>query len=123
MSSDSSLSSEDDNITSLSPTKSKNEKDKKKKKKKREKAKWSAGEDADLVIVLREQQKLRNQANSGWKPIVWTAVVAVLEKNHKDVKPKTTKQVLTHFGNVHQNALYSLHITDIILCSLKVTML
>ncbi|KIJ48743.1 hypothetical protein M422DRAFT_247606 [Sphaerobolus stellatus SS14] len=79
---------------------SKNEKDKKKKKKKREKAKWSAEEDADLVAVLREQQRLGNQADSGWKPIVWTVVVAVLEKNHKDVKRKTMKQVLTHFGNL-----------------------
>ena len=94
-SNDSSSSSSEGDTKNSAQT---NKKDKKKEK--RKKTKWSAAEDAELVSVLREQQKLGNQADSGWKPIVWTKVVEALMKNHLSLIPKMNKQASTRFGNV-----------------------
>ena len=95
MSSDSSSSSGNE-INPSSPSKSNNGK----KKKKRSKTKWTAAETAALITVLQEQKMLGNQAESGWKPVVWTAAATYLENNLPSKKPKSTKQVTSHFRRV-----------------------
>ncbi|GJJ13770.1 hypothetical protein Clacol_008027 [Clathrus columnatus] len=48
----------------------------------KDKVSWTAAQEATLVAVLLEQMKQGNQAESGWKPIVWTIVISALEKEH-----------------------------------------
>jgi len=56
------------------------------KERRRNKTSWSTKEDETLLMVLWEQKKLGNQAESGRKPTVWTAVATALEKNHPATK-------------------------------------
>ena len=41
---------------------------------------WSAHDDRTLVKTLLTQKAASNQAQSGWKPVVWNAVAAELKK-------------------------------------------
>ncbi|GJJ14479.1 hypothetical protein Clacol_008743 [Clathrus columnatus] len=54
----------------------------------KDKVSWTAAQEATLVAVLLEQMKQGNQAESGWKPIVWTIVISALEKEHPASIPK-----------------------------------
>jgi len=82
---------------------SKDEKNKDKKKdskgEKSDKTTWSNDEDWELVAVLQEHKKMRNQAESGWKHIVWTSVVEVLIKKFPSNNPKVAKQCSTRFSH------------------------
>jgi len=53
---------------------------------------WTAGEEADLVAVLLEQKHAGNQAESGWKPVVWTKVEERLAANHPNEARKDIKR-------------------------------
>ncbi|KAF8580859.1 hypothetical protein K439DRAFT_1619440 [Ramaria rubella] len=57
-----------------------------------EKVKWSTTEEAEVVSILTDQKELGNQAESGWKPIVWTAVVAALAATFDTIPQKNVKQ-------------------------------
>ncbi|KAF8579565.1 hypothetical protein K439DRAFT_1359301 [Ramaria rubella] len=57
-----------------------------------EKVKWSTAEEAKVISVLTDQKELGNQAESSWKPIVWTAVVAALAAMF-DTVPKKCQAV------------------------------
>lgn len=62
---------------------------------------WSDAENAILVKVLTEQKLLGNQADSGWKAIVWKAVADALESSGTAIGPKKTpSKCQDHWINV-----------------------
>ncbi|GJJ06774.1 hypothetical protein Clacol_000970 [Clathrus columnatus] len=73
-------------VTSVPPEKTNKDKETK------DKISWTTAQEATLVGVLLEQMKQGNQAESGWKPIVWTVVVSALEREH----PSSIHKQATH---------------------------
>ncbi|KAF8574496.1 hypothetical protein K439DRAFT_1253224, partial [Ramaria rubella] len=57
-------------------------------------------EEAEVVSILTDQKELGNQAKSGWKPIVWTAVVAALAATFDTVPQKNVKQCKSRWQRV-----------------------
>ena len=58
-----------------------------------DKTQWTSAEEAEVINELTKQRDLGNQAESGWKPSVWTAVVLALSNAFDAKVPKTMKQV------------------------------
>jgi hypothetical protein len=65
------------------------------------KCNWDANDDDILLRVLRAEKEKGNQADSGWKKVVWTAAAAALEASgSKKGGKKTAIKCHHHFGNV-----------------------
>ncbi|KAF8574959.1 hypothetical protein K439DRAFT_1547411 [Ramaria rubella] len=60
--------------------------------------------EAKVVRILTDQKELGNQAESGWKPIVWTAVVAALAATFNTIPQKKCQAV-----QIQMAALKALH--------------
>jgi hypothetical protein len=62
---------------------------------------WSTQDDRILVETLLAQKAAGNQAQSGWKPTVWSAVAASLSKVAVSGQAKkTTTKCSDHWSNV-----------------------
>ena len=62
---------------------------------------WSAQDDRTLDETLLTQKAAGNQAQSGWKPVVWNAVAAELKKIVLDNQAeKTATKCNDHYSNV-----------------------
>lgn len=62
---------------------------------------WSTDDDRVLVETLLTQKAAGNQAQSGWKSIVWSAVATELKKIAVgDQVEKTTTKCSDHYANV-----------------------
>jgi hypothetical protein len=64
---------------------------------------WSSQDDRILVETLLTQKAAGNQAQSGWKTIVWSAVAAELKKVTTDGQAeKTASKCNDHYCNVRK---------------------
>lgn len=72
--------------------------------------KWTAAEEAILVDTLLTQKELGLQSENGWKPVVWTTVVAALRDNFSFNIPKEAK----HCKSRWQRVRASFDIQDIV---------
>ena len=62
---------------------------------------WSTQDDRILVETLIKQKAAGNQAQSGWKATVWSAVVTELKKIAVGGEAeKTTTKCSDHYSNV-----------------------
>jgi len=62
---------------------------------------WTDGDDEIMLRVLREQKIAGNQSDSGWKKVVWTAVLAALMKeSHSKGARKSVEKCIDHWTNV-----------------------
>ena len=62
---------------------------------------WSAQDDRTLVETLLTQKAAGNQAQSGWKPAVWSAIAAELKKGAVSGQvERTAAKCNDHYSNV-----------------------
>lgn len=67
---------------------------------------WTSAEEARLVQILLQEKEKGNQAESGWKPVVWQVLVEALATF--DSKPrKVAKQIKTRWQRVRFSILYT----------------
>jgi len=63
---------------------------------------WSTQDDRTLIEILLTQKVVGNQAQSGWKPTVWSAVAAELKKSAVNGQvEKTAAKCNVHYSNMH----------------------
>lgn len=85
----------------MPPQKARQKKQAEKQSKEGARCSWSDAENATMVKVLTEQKLLGNQADSGWKAIVWKAVADALATNGDANEPKKTPaKCQDHWSNV-----------------------
>lgn len=73
---------------------------------------WSAQDDCILIERLLTQKAAGNQAQSGWKPSVWSAVAAGLSEIAVNGQAeKTTAKCSDHWSNVRTQVSLLLNTT------------
>lgn len=78
-------------------------------------AKWTSGDDAALVLALREQAIAGNQSDNGFKSSAWAAAATAVNEVRTRGAPKTALGCKEHFqGHVCVQCL-SLQETSIVM--------
>lgn len=81
---------------------------------KKEDTKWTSSDEATLVETLRKAQDIGLQADSGWKPVVWTMAEQALAGSElkSGGAPKVEKTIKSRWQRVSSFVYSQLKSTD-----------